>query len=144
METYYKRGYISEALKNHIENNFFLHYYDSPMYCRLQRQGSYSHRIENINPTVITHTTEHPITAVQQIMIGTLCNNYDNALATLRAMKNAGYEAIELNDFMIQKTSLLVRLMKKFSGMPIGKSGNQNWDKLIKESGLKVISLHID
>jgi len=43
-------------------------------------------------------------------MIGTLCNNYDNALQTLRSIKAAGYEAIELNDFMIRKTALSVCL----------------------------------
>ena len=43
---------------------------------------------------------------------------------------------------MIRKTALSVRLMTKFSGMPIGKSGNQDWNRLIRESGLKVISLH--
>lgn len=67
--------------------------------------------------------------AVQQIMIGALCNNYSNALAVLQAIKSAGYDAIELNDFMIQKSSLLVRLKTAFSGMPIGASGDQDWVK---------------
>ncbi|MDS0525977.1 sugar phosphate isomerase/epimerase [Clostridium sp. SHJSY1] len=77
-------------------------------------------------------------------MIGTMCNNYDNALQTLIDMKNAGYESIELNDFMIHKSSIMVKLMTKFSGMPIGNGGKLDWPKLIKESGLKVISLHSD
>ncbi|GIO86830.1 hypothetical protein J25TS5_37620 [Paenibacillus faecis] len=85
---------------------------------------------------------EHITTAVQQIMIGTMSNNYDNALQTLLAIKNAGYEAIELNDFMIHKSSLLVKLMTKFSGMPIGNGGKLDWPKLIQESGLKVVSIH--
>jgi sugar phosphate isomerase/epimerase len=84
----------------------------------------------------------HISTAVQQIMIGTMCNNYDNALQTLLAIKNAGYDSIELNDFMIHKSSILVKLMTKFSGMPIGNGGKLDWPKLIEESGLKVISLH--
>ncbi|MGV2794953.1 TIM barrel protein, partial [Clostridium perfringens] len=67
---------------------------------------------------------------------------YDNALQTLLAIKNAGYEAIELNDFMIHKSSLLVKLMTKFSGMPIGNGGKLDWPKLIQESGLKVVSIH--
>jgi hypothetical protein len=87
---------------------------------------------------------KHITTAVQQIMIGTMCNNYDNALQTLLNIKNAGYDAIELNDFMIHKSSVLVKLMTKFSGMPIGNGGKLDWPKLIKESGLKVISLHSD
>jgi len=84
----------------------------------------------------------HISTAVQQIMIGTMCNNYDNALQTLLAIKNAGYDSIELNDFMIHKSSILVKLMTKFSGIPIGNGGKLDWPKLIEESGLKVISLH--
>nr|WP_033167499.1 TIM barrel protein [Clostridium sp. KNHs205] len=77
-------------------------------------------------------------------MIGTMCNNYDNALQTLLNIKNAGYDSIELNDFMIHKSSMLVKLMTKFSGMPIGNGGKLDWPKLIKESGLKVISIHSD
>lgn len=88
--------------------------------------------------------SEHIRTAVQQIMIGTMCNNYDNALQTLLNIKNAGYDSIELNDFMIHKSSMLVKLMTKFSGMPIGNGGKLDWPKLIKESGLKVISIHSD
>lgn len=88
------------------------------------------------------NNSKHIATAVQQIMIGTMSNNYDNALQTLLNIKNAGYESIEINDFMIQKSSMLVKLMTKFSGMPIGNGGKLDWPKLIEESGLKVISLH--
>ncbi|WP_243186889.1 sugar phosphate isomerase/epimerase family protein [Clostridium muellerianum] len=90
------------------------------------------------------NNSKHITTAVQQIMIGTMCNNYDNALHTLLDIKNAGYESIELNDFMIHKSPMIVKLMTKFSGMPIGNGGKLDWTKLIKESGLKVISLHSD
>lgn len=83
-------------------------------------------------------------TGVQQIMIGTTCNSYNNALQTLLDIKNAGYDSIELNDFMIHKSSLMVKLMTQFSGMPIGNGGTLDWHKLIKESGLKVVSLHSD
>lgn len=83
-------------------------------------------------------------TAVQQIMIGTKCNTYKEALQTLQDIKDAGYDAIELNDFMIHKASFLVKMMTKFSGMPIGNGGKLDWAKLIKESGLKVVSLHSD
>jgi sugar phosphate isomerase/epimerase len=90
------------------------------------------------------NNSEHITTAVQQIMIGTMCNNYDNALQTLLDIKIAGYESIELNDFMIHKSSILVKLMTKFSGMSIGNGGKLDWPKLIEESGLNVISLHSD
>jgi sugar phosphate isomerase/epimerase len=92
------------------------------------------------NNTEVTHIT----TAVQQIMIGTKCNSYEEATKTLQDIKAAGYEAIELNDFMIHKSSFLVKLMTKFSGMSIGNGGKLDWPKLIKESGLKVVSLHSD
>ena len=81
-------------------------------------------------------------TAVQQIMIGSKCHTYDEALSMLKAIKAAGYKGIELNDFMIEKSSILVRALTKFSGMSIGRGGRLDWHKLIAESGLKVISLH--
>lgn len=103
-----------------------------------------SHKTEqsNIVKSKGRNNSQHITTAVQQIMIGTMSNNYDNALQTLLNIKNAGYDSIELNDFMIHKSSILVKLMTKFSGMPIGNGGKLDWPKLIKESGLKVVSLH--
>ncbi|WP_022766095.1 sugar phosphate isomerase/epimerase family protein [Butyrivibrio sp. XPD2006] len=82
------------------------------------------------------------LTGVQQIMIGSRCNSYESALSTLRAIKCAGYDGIELNDFMIKPTPFIVRLLTKFAGMPTGNGGKLDWKKLISESGLKVISLH--
>lgn len=82
------------------------------------------------------------LTGVQQIMIGSRCNSYESALSTLRAIKSAGYDGIELNDFMIRPTPFIVRLLTKFAGMPTGNGGKLDWKKLISESGLKVISLH--
>ena len=82
------------------------------------------------------------LTGVQQIMIGSRCNSYESALGTLKAIKSAGYDGIELNDFMIKPTPFIVRLLTKFAGMPTGNGGKLDWKKLISESGLKVISLH--
>ena len=82
------------------------------------------------------------LTGVQQIMIGSRCNSYESALSTLKAIKSAGYDGIELNDFMIKPTPFIVRLLTKFAGMPTGNGGKLDWKKLISESGLKVISLH--
>ena len=79
---------------------------------------------------------------VQQIMIGTECGSYEDALATLKTIKEAGYDAIELNDFMIHPAGLSVKLLTKFSGMPVGNGGKLDWSELIEESGLKVSSLH--
>ena len=82
--------------------------------------------------------------AVQQIMLGKVCGNYDGALSTLKTIKNAGYDGIELNGFMIRPTSLMVRMLTYFAGMPTGKGGKLNWQNLIAESGLEVTSIHED
>ena len=81
-------------------------------------------------------------TAVQQIMIGSECGSYEKAEKTLKAIKDAGYDAIELNDFMIHKTGITVKLLTKFAGMPIGNGGGLDWPTLIENSGLRVVSLH--
>lgn len=83
-------------------------------------------------------------TAVQQIMLGTVTGSEDQARKTLNSIKAAGFDGLELNRFMIHPTSFLVRLLTKAAGMPTGKGGKLDWDKLIKESGLSVISLHTD
>ncbi len=84
------------------------------------------------------------LTGVQQIMIGSRCNSYESALRTLGAIKKAGYDGIEINEFMIKPTPLIVRVLTRFAGMPAGNGGKLEWKKLISESGLKVISLHSD
>ncbi len=90
----------------------------------------------------INRNNGHITTAVQHIMIGSQCGSYEEAAATLKSIKDTGYEAIELNDFMIHKTGLIVKLMTKFAGMPVGNGGKLDWSRLIEESDLKVISLH--
>lgn len=82
--------------------------------------------------------------AVQQFMLGTVMNNEKQARETLRAMKNAGYDGIELCGFMIHPMGMMVRLLTQAAGMPVGKGGNLDWHALIKESGLQVVSLHLD
>lgn len=84
------------------------------------------------------------IKAVQQIMLGTVTKTEAQARETLQAIKSAGYDAVELNGFMIHPTSFLVRAMTKAAGMPVGKGGKFNWQALVKEAGLGVISLHTD
>lgn len=118
--------------------------------------GAYKiHEVRRVRRIMAAHEIEQPfaqdnssdseiITGVQQIMIGTLCDNYEDALQTLRNIKAAGYDGIELNDFMIHDTGLMVKLMTQFAGMPVGNGGKLDWPALIKESGLKVTSLHSD
>lgn len=113
------------------------------------------HEVRRVDRIMATHEIKQPLvqtsssngeitTGVQQIMIGTLCDNYDDALQTLLNIKAAGYDGIELNSFMIHDTGLMIKLMTQFAGMPVGNGGKLDWPALIQESGLKVTSLHSD
>ena len=77
-------------------------------------------------------------TYVQQIMLGTVTGSEEAARATLRRVKAAGYDGLELNRFMTRPTSLLVRLLTKAAG------GKLNWPNLMAESGLETVSYHAD
>jgi sugar phosphate isomerase/epimerase len=85
-----------------------------------------------------------PIKAVQQFMLGTVLNNEAQARETLAKMKAAGYDGIELCSFMIHPSGLLVQLITKAAGMPVGRGGRLDWPKLVSDSQLQVVSLHID
>lgn len=85
-----------------------------------------------------------PKKAVQQFMLGTVLKNETQARETLAALKAAGYDGIELCGFMIHPIGFMVRMLTKAAGMPVGKGGNLNWHKLVRESGLEVVSLHTD
>ena len=86
----------------------------------------------------------HMRKGVQQIMLGTVTKNREQALEALRRIKAAGYDGIELNRFMIHPSSLMVRMLTKAAGMPTGNGGRMNWHELLETSGLTVISLHAD
>ena len=83
-------------------------------------------------------------TGIQQIMLGTVTGTETKAAQTLKRIKDAGYDGIELNRFMIHPSPLVVRVLTKAAGMPTGNSGKLDWQKLIKESGLLVLTLHAD
>lgn len=85
-----------------------------------------------------------PIKAVQQFMLGTVMNKEAQAVETMRKMKEAGYNGIELCGFMIHPSGMMVRLMTKAAGMPVGNGGKLDWPRLVKDSGLKVVSIHQD
>lgn len=85
-----------------------------------------------------------PVKAVQQFMLGTVMNNERQALDTMRRMKKAGYGGIELCSFMLHPSGFLVKFMTKAAGMPVGNGGKLDWKRLIKESGLSVVSVHQD
>ena len=83
-------------------------------------------------------------TYVQQIMLGTVTGTEETAKATLRRIKAAGYDGLELNRFMIHPTSFFVRMLTKAAGMPTGKGGKLDWAALLKEADLECVSLHTD
>ena len=82
--------------------------------------------------------------AVQQIMLGTVTASEAQARETLHRIQAAGYDGLELNRFMIHPSSLMVRLMTRAAGMPTGNGGKLDWNALVNESGLAVVSLHTD
>lgn len=83
-------------------------------------------------------------TYVQQIMLGSVTSTKAQARETLRKIKAAGYDGLELNSFMIHPSGLLVRALTKAAGMPAGRGGRLDWHALLEESGLCVVSLHSD
>lgn len=84
------------------------------------------------------------IQAIQQFQLRTVLGSEKQARKILQEVKESGYEGIELNGFMIKKMPLIVPLLTKLAGMPIGFSGRLDWKKLIAESGLKVVGIHED
>lgn len=98
--------------------------------------------LPGVNASAEESKEEKPMMAVQQIMLGTLTGTEEKARQTLAAVRDAGFEAIELNDFMLHPTSFSVKMMTQLAGMPIGNGGKLDWPTLIAESGLRVPSLH--
>lgn len=82
--------------------------------------------------------------AVQQFMLGSVLKNEAQARETLAAVHSAGYDGIELCGFMLRPMGLLIRTLTRAAGMPVGAGGRLDMDALVKESGLRVISLHED
>lgn len=84
------------------------------------------------------------IRSIQQVQLRENLKSYDTALAALKACKEYGAEGIELNRYMLHPLPATIRFFTKMMGMPMGQGGNLDWPKLIRESGLQVISLHTD
>ena len=82
--------------------------------------------------------------AVQQLMLGKTIKSEEQAARILEEIAFAGYDGIELNGFMIQKTPLFVRLLTSVAGMPAGKGGAYDWEALTRNANLKVVALHTD
>lgn len=82
--------------------------------------------------------------AVQQFMLGSVLKNEASVRETLSAVKAAGYDGIELCGFMLHPMGFMIRMLTRAAGMPVGGGGNLDWERLVKESGLAVVSLHQD
>ncbi len=82
--------------------------------------------------------------AVQQFMLGKVLNSEDEARKTLASIKAAGYDGIELCGFMLHPMGFVIRMLTKAVGMPAGKGGKFDWNGIVKDSGLAVVSLHTD
>jgi len=82
--------------------------------------------------------------AVQQFMLGTVLKNEAQVRQTLAAIRAAGYDSIELCGFMLHPMGFMIRMLTKAAGMPVGSGGNLDWENLVKESGLGVVSVHQD
>lgn len=82
--------------------------------------------------------------AVQQFMLGSVLKNEASVRETLAAVKAAGYDSIELCGFMLHPMGFAVRMLTKAAGMPVGSGGSLDWERLVKESGLNVVSVHQD
>ena len=83
-----------------------------------------------------------PVKAVQQIMLGPVCTNEEKALHALRRIKAAGFDALELNDFMTRPSPMIVRFLTKAAGMPTGACGKLDWPALLDAAALAVSGLH--
>ena len=77
-------------------------------------------------------------------MLGSVLKNETSVKETLAAIKAAGYDSIELCGFMLHSMGFLIRMLTKAAGMPVGSGGNLDWERLVKESGLNVVSVHQD
>lgn len=84
------------------------------------------------------------IKAIQQFQLRTVLGTENRARETLSLIERAGYNGIELNGFMIKKMPIIVRMLTRMAGMPMGSSGNLDWKMLMEKSNLKVVSIHED
>lgn len=82
--------------------------------------------------------------AVQQLMLGKCITSEAQAARILEEIAFAGYDGIELNSYMIEKTPLFVRLLTSLAGMPAGRGGAYDWAGLTQNANLQVIALHTD
>ncbi len=79
---------------------------------------------------------------IQQLQIGKTLTSEKKAMDAISSIKNAGFEYIELNGFMIRKNPFIVKILTGMNGMPIKHSDLLDWKKILKEKNLPVSSIH--
>lgn len=77
-------------------------------------------------------------------MLGSICTSEEKTRGVLRQIREAGYDGIEVNRYMIHPTSLFVRALTKAAGMPSGNAGRYDWKRLLDDAGLEAVALHSD
>ena len=77
-------------------------------------------------------------------MLGKCITSEAQAARILEEIAFAGYDSIELNSYMTEKTPLFVRLLTSAAGMPAGRGGSYDWPSLVRNANLNVIALHTD
>jgi sugar phosphate isomerase/epimerase len=85
-----------------------------------------------------------PLKAIQQFQIRLDTGTDEETKQALRAIREAGYDGIELCSFLITGLPVPIRIMARMAGMPLGRGGKLDWERLVMESGLKVIAIHED
>lgn len=84
------------------------------------------------------------IKAVQQFQIRSVVGTEQQAQDTLMAIKDAGYDGIELCGFLVRPLPKAAIEMAKAAGIKLESSAELDWKVLIKQSGLVVVGLHED
>ena len=111
-----EKKHFPKSIKGRILAGIFLLLFFAILFLVLEKLGGgetryYNGKTDTQVSRRVNHENGHITTAVQQIMVGTKCGNDEQATATLKAIKDAGYEGIELNEFMIHKTPFIVKIL---------------------------------
>ena len=66
------------------------------------------------------------------------------AAEILADAREAGYESIEMCGYLTRRMPLLIRGFAAMAGMPIGPCGKLDWRRIVRDSGMSVVSVHED
>ncbi|MFC4304335.1 sugar phosphate isomerase/epimerase family protein [Cohnella boryungensis] len=82
--------------------------------------------------------------AVQQFQIRSVVGTEQQAIDALKAVKEAGYDGIELCGFLVRPLPQAAIAIAKAAGFELESSADLDWKTMIKQSGLEVVGLHED